>query len=171
VAYVDLATIQATDPGDILTAAWCDQARDNEEFLIDPPACSVYNSTSVSVADATGVELSADTEAFDNDSLHSTSSNQTRITFQTAGRYTMKATVDFAPDVDGSRRLDFIYNGSTVVKCMNIASGSAISNATITGVRDFVVVAGDYAEVRVTHTAGAALNVQLLEFAATFITR
>lgn len=170
-AYVDIATIQTYNPGDILTAAALDQIRDNEEFLIDPPACSVYGTASVSVPDATGTELAANAEAFDNDSMHSTSGSTTRITFQTAGRYEVKGTVEFAADPDGSRRVDFIYNGATVVECMNVASGSAISAVILSGSRDFIVSAGDYAELRVTHTAGAALNVHLREFAATFITR
>ena len=170
-AYVDVAIIQATDPGDILTAAWCDQVRDNEEFLIDPPACSVYNSTAQTVATATASTLLADTERYDNDSMHSTVSQTSRITATTAGRYLLFFTIECDPDADGSRRVDMRYNGVDDYICFNIPASSGVSTVVVSGTRSVVLAAGDYMEMRVQHTAGNDLDVQLQEFGLTFLTR
>lgn len=171
-AYADLATIQDTDPGDILTAAWCDQVRDNEEFLIDPPACSVFASAGQVVNDATVTTLTANSETFDNDSMHSTSSNTSRITAQTAGRYDVDCRVNFQADItDGRRVIRFLKNGVDVVTAAsqrNVIDGNSI---TISGSMKAVLAAGEYIEVQVFHNAGNNLSVTLEEFAATFITR
>jgi hypothetical protein len=171
VAYADLATVQTTDPGDVLTAAWCDQVRDNEEFLIDPPACSVFASGAQSVADDTGTDLTANSENFDNDSMHSTSSDTARITIQTPGRYLVFGQVVFAADADGRRALLFRVNNTTDYNVQAVLSVGAINSMAISGVRALTLAAGDYVTCRVVHTAGGSLNVTLNEFASFFMTR
>lgn len=170
-AYADLSTIQATDPGDPLTAAWCDQARDNGEFFVDPPACSVFGSSAQSVPDSSPTPLTANSESFDNDSMHSTVTNTSRLTMQTAGRYLCVATATFAADVDGFRRLTFRVDGTTSHTAVTAPVSSGSVNAGITGVRALVLNAGQYVEVLATHSAGAALDVTLVEFFAMFLTR
>lgn len=62
--------------GQPLPAAVVQQIRDNEEFLISPPVCSVFNSTVISVANAGGgTVMTHDSEKYDSDAMHSTSSN------------------------------------------------------------------------------------------------
>src|SRR5678815_101030 len=97
-AYADPLTIQTLNVNDILTAAVMMCFRNNGEFLIDPPAFSVFNSTAQSVADATATALTADSESFDNAAWHSTGSNTSRATCTTAGRYLPFATVQYAAD-------------------------------------------------------------------------
>ena len=48
--YAALSTIQTIATGQVFTAATLQQANDNDEFLVDPPACSVYLSTTQTVA-------------------------------------------------------------------------------------------------------------------------
>lgn len=170
-AYSDLNTIHNPTAGQVPPASWGDQIRDNFEFLIDPPACSVYHSTTASVSDATTTSLNANSEYFDNDSMHSTSTNTSRITIQTAGRYLFFATVQFAADTDGVRNVKFRINGSTEYECVQVPAVSAVNSIVLTATRAFVCSASDYVETRVYHTAGNALNVTLLEFGATWLTR
>lgn len=170
-AYADLLTVQTLNTGDILTAACLTQIRNNGEFLINPPACSVFKAASVSVANNTLTQLVADSEIFDNDSMHSTSVNTSRITAQTAGRYLAFATVFFDVDADGIRNVKFRVNGTTTYECMQVPAVSATQGCIITGVRAIPMVAGDYFEVLVLHTAGAGLSTLLLEAGATFMTR
>ena len=40
--YVDPQTIDNPTAGNPIPAAWADQVRNNLEFLIAPPTCSVY---------------------------------------------------------------------------------------------------------------------------------
>ena len=172
-AYADLVTIQATDPGSVLTAAWCDQARDNDEFLIDPPACSVSHSTTQSLTNNTSTSLSADTETFDNDAMHSTVTNNNRITIQTPGRYLLIVTMSFANGTLGSRAAAFRVNGTTAYPGQFLATTPSPNTHTLemNAARTLVLAAGDYVEARAYQDNGGALNVQLLEFAATYLTR
>ena len=170
-AYADLATIQTIATGEVFTAATLQQARDNEEFLIDPPACSVSASTAQSVNNNTLTALTADTETFDNDSMHSTATNTDRITIQTAGRYLLAATIQFAADTDGDRNFDFQVNGTTAYGMMRVDAVTTGNTTVLSGLRPIVFEEADYVKCRVIHLAGAALNVQLLDFSAYFMTR
>ncbi len=168
--YVDINTIQTYNAGDILTAAALQQIRDNGEFFVDPPACSVYNSTTQSVLNATPTPLTADSEFFDNDSMHSTSTSQARITIQTAGRYDFRAYVRFASNPTGHRIVRFNKNGATAYTAA-AWDASATINTVIPAVFSLVCSVGDYVYVEVQHSAGAALNVTLDQFSALFLTR
>lgn len=173
--YVDTQTIDNPTAGQPIPAAWADQVRNNLEFLIDPPAASVYNSADQTVADNTPTDLTADSEFFDNDSIHSTSTNTARLTIVTAGRYLFFSTVRFTADVDGIRNVKFRHVTPAAVttdyECQQIPSGSAVSNTIITATRTIVCAAGDYVMTRVNHTAGANNDVRLFEFGCTFLTR
>jgi hypothetical protein len=146
--------------------------RDNFEFLIDPPACSAFNNTTQSVADATTTTLTANSENFDNDAMHSTVTNTARLTVQTPGRYEFTCRVNFQADItDGRRELILRKNGTTSVivnATRAIVDGTSM---TISGFLKDTMIAGDYYECRVSHTAGNALNVTLQEFTALFMTR
>ena len=170
-AYADLNTIQTFNAGDILTAAAMQQNRDNHEFFIDPPACSVFNSTTQNVATSTEGTLTANSESFDNDSMHSTASSTEDITAQTAGRYLAFTTVNFAADADGSRRLFFRQNGATAFECFNIPAGSSVSTVRITGIRAITLADGDTVSTHIIHTAGNSLAITLEEFGLLFLTR
>ena len=53
--YTDPQTIHNPATGTVAPATWGDILRENSEFLIDPPACSVTHSTTQSIATATTV--------------------------------------------------------------------------------------------------------------------
>ena len=169
-AYVDIATLMSIVPGEPLPAAVMQQIRDNQEFLIDPPACSVFNSTAQSVSHDTPSVLAANSELFDNDSMHSTSVSNSRITIQTPGRYQLMSVIEFAADADGYRAAWFRVDGSTNVWGMRVGTGTSTVTRLVT-IRQVVLTAGQYVEAMVSHTAGNALDVSLLEFAALFLTR
>ncbi len=170
-SYVDLATIQTTDPGDILTAAWCDQTRDNQEFFIDPPACAVYNSTTQALSSSTQTALNANSETFDNDSMHSTSTNTSRITIQTAGRYLLSGTILFQAHASGARSVGFYVNGATSLIATSSLSIGGSLDFGLSGVRVAVLDVGDYVQCRGWQNSGGNLNATLQEFSAFFMTR
>lgn len=172
--YVDLTTVQATDPGDPLTAAWCDTVHENFEFLDDQPSASVASSISQSVTTSTNTVLSATTENYDNDAMHSTVTNPSRITVQTPGRYTCFATVEYIAGA-GRRLTDFLVDGATVLlgdsRIASQAAGSTGTADRISITRTRALVAGQYVEVRVNQNSGGNLNTQLIEFAVQRHTR
>lgn len=169
--YVDLNTVHNPATGTVAPALWGDQIRDNFEFLIDSPACSVFNSGAQSVASSTNTILTADSEREDNDSMHSTVTNTSRITVQTAGRYLFIANVQFQDNTGTRVVTDFLQNGATIV-------GGDVSVAVGGGTDDrksicrlWRMAATDYMEVRVNQNSGVNRNVTLHEFSAVFITR
>jgi len=168
--YTDLNTVHNPATGTVAPATWGDQIRTNQEFFIDPPACSVSHNTTVNATSGTILTLSANTEAFDNDSMHSTVTNNSRITATTAGRYLWTVLVEFQADSNGYRQIFLRKNGSTDVPGIRqqpIASVASAFNLTQT----VVMAASDYLEVRVLQTSGSTLTVQLYEFAGLYLTR
>lgn len=170
-AYADLLTVQTLNTGDILTAACMTQVRNNGEFFIDPPAASVFNSAVQSISNNTTTALTANSENFDNASMHSTSVNTARITITTAGRYLFLATVLFANSATGYRRVSFRVDGATAYGGISGLVDAANVGARITAGRSLVLTAGQYVEVTCLQTSGGALDATLEEFVAIFMTR
>lgn len=171
-SYVDLNTIHNPATGTVAPAAWGDQIRENFEFLVDPPVCSVFHSTTQSVATGgTGTIMSANSENFDNDAMHSTVSNTSRITAQTAGRYLLTANADFASNTTGTRQIQFRLNGSTFFATVriNAITGGFLSIVQTTAT--VVLAVGDYVETNLFQNSGGSLNSTLREFAALYLTR
>jgi hypothetical protein len=169
VPYVDLNTIHNPATGTVAPAAWGDQVRDDLEFLIDPPVVSAFHSTTQSLTSGSAFVLQANSENFDNDAMHSTVTNNSRITATTAGRYFFSARVSFAANVTGIREVRFGKN-STFTTALNINAAGA-GATIITTFTTFVMAAGDFCEVAAQQTSGGALATQLLEFTAIFLTR
>lgn len=96
--------------GEVITSGnWnADIVENVKWFATDKPMVRAYMaSNSASIASATITALAMDSERFDNSSLHSTSSNTSRITFATAGRYLIGASVDATPAHSSST---YMYN-------------------------------------------------------------
>jgi hypothetical protein len=176
VAYVDPQTVHNPTTGTVIPASWGDTVRDCLEFLIDPPSCSVSASGAQSVGTGADTALTADTEQYDNDSMHSTSSNTSRITITTAGRYLFTANVSYASSASTRvlTRFKHTLAGGATSTTYACDSRAAIGGATpdqVSITRSFVMAAGDWMEVLVNQDSGGNLNVTLQEFVALFVTR
>jgi hypothetical protein len=172
VPYVDLNTIHNPATGTVAPATWGDQIRDNCEFLVDVPACSVFSTTNPSITHDTPTILAANSENYDNDAMHSTVTNNSRITCQTAGRYLLTAVLVYAANNSGNRGFNFVVNGTTTLN-MTLwpASSSGALTTNQSGCRSLVMAAGDYVEVEAYQSSGVGLIIQLREFVAVFLTR
>jgi hypothetical protein len=168
---VDLNTVHNPATGTVAPAAWGDQIRENQEFLIDPPGCSVFHSTTQSIATATVVVLNANSENFDNDAMHSTVTNNSRITIQTAGRYLITAAVQWDTNANNDRQVLLRKNGVVQSIAANTQVRAGVGNTGFTVVATTIAAAGDYIEAFCRQTSGGNLNVELLEFVALFLTR
>jgi hypothetical protein len=168
--YVPIESIHNPATGTVAPATWGDQIHSNLEFLIDPPGCSVFDSGTQSIADLTQTAMLADSENFDNDAMHSTVTNTSRITCQTAGRYLLTANVSFVANATGRREVRFRVNGSTIINGILYTShGTDIWRGSVC--RTVVLNATDYVECMVHQNSGAALTAALVEFYAGFLTR
>ena len=161
VPYDDPGAVSAGDP---LPAAYLNTARDNGTWFDEPPQCVVYDTTVTAVADATTVALSCTLEEYDNDTMHSTTVNPSRIKAVAAGRYTLLGTASFAANATGLRRIGIRINGTTEYVLQRVIAGSAITDIILSGVRTFTFAVDDYAELVVGQTSGGSLDVTPLSF-------
>jgi hypothetical protein len=168
--YVDPNTVHNPATGTVAPAAWGDTIRDDLEFLIDPPCCSVKASSAQSLTNGVTTALNAATENFDNNAMHSTVTNNSRITIQTAGRYLAIALVRYAANGNNSRTLSFFTNGTVN---HDLTNGLAANNGDTfwSGSKSFVFAVSDYIEVRATQYSGGNLDVALEDFTVMYLTR
>jgi hypothetical protein len=170
-AYAALTTLMSIAAGEVLTAAVVQQINDNGEAHEDPAACSIFDSTAQSLPDNTSTAMTSNEENFDNDSMHSTATNTSRITIQTAGRYLFWATLSFAANSTGHRVLRLLVNNTTTYDLQVLNSGTAATPIVLSGSKALVLAAADYVECIGAQNSGGALNVTFLDLTATRITR
>lgn len=129
--------------------------------VLNPPVpqAIVFNSAAISIT-TSGVRqfLTFDSETIDNGDLHSTAANTGRLTAPTAGLYLIGGSVEFAANATGQRELDIRLNGATFIVADR--ENAAAAGTTIMSVSRFYRLnAGEYAELGVVQSSGAALNV------------
>lgn len=170
--YVDLNTIHNPATGLAAPAAWGDQVRDNLEFLIDPPVCSAFHDTTQIVATSTFTTLNANSEQFDNDGMHSTVSNTSRLTAVTAGRFLIAITIAFQASTTGSRALAWRLNGAgSDFQRAAVPAATAGVETVLSTCFPLVLGVGDFIEARAWQNSGGNLNVTLVDLTAMFLTR
>jgi hypothetical protein len=158
-----MATVPSTltaAVGDRLEASdWNTYVRDAVAFFLDPPQCYVYNNANISVATSgTAQALTFNTEIYDTDAMHSTSSNTDRITIVTAGYYVLVGNVIWAANATGVRELAIQRNGTTVwaIRDTAVAAGEAHIQDIVTP--PLLASATDYFQLFARQTSGGALN-------------
>lgn len=173
--YVDTDVLHVPITGQIAPVVWGAQVRDNGEFLARRPACSVFNSVTQVMSGTNIVTLAADSESYDTDAMHSTVTNNSRITAQTTGRYLALASVEYSGSfatADFHRvRTDFLLDGTTghTVDNRRLIGSPAVSRVSI--VKTFDLMVGDFVEVRAVKVSSSDLSAQLLEFVLHLLTR
>jgi len=124
----------------------------------------VYNSGAQSVTTATWTALTADSELYDTDTIHSTVANTSRLTATTAGKYWIWASVQFAANATGDRAASFDLNGGGTYHGQQRVGAFASSNCEVTPGVELDLAANDYVECRCRHSRGVNLNVTLSSF-------
>lgn len=129
---------------------------------VAPKAASgarVYNSANISIAHNTSTLLTFNSERYDTDAYHSTSSNTGRLTAPADGVYLITAQVYFAANAAGYRQVSISVNG-TFIALEVIGAVTVASTATVvTLTTQYSMTAGQYAEAYVLQTSGGDLNV------------
>jgi hypothetical protein len=174
VPYVDPNTVSNPTTGAVITAAWGDVIRDDLEYLIDPPACSVSHSASVTKGTGTSLSaLAADTEAYDNATMHSTSVSNSQILIPYDGRYQVGVVLSWDANASGNRATAFQVNGGggSDDYLVDIRTGTSGNSTGVSGYRTLELTAGDIVEVAVWQNSGGNLDVDLVEFSVIFFTR
>lgn len=118
----------------------------------------MYNSGTQSISNATWTALKFDSEAYDTDGMHSTSTNTNRVTCVTAGKYLVWGYVTFDANATGNRYAAIKKNGTFYVIEMRPTFGSG---STTTLHVDLLInlEKGDYVELFARQESGGSLNV------------
>lgn len=163
-----MATIPGTTTatvGQVLTASfWNTEVRDMADFLLNRPMGAVNRSSNQSISDATDTAVQWNAEDFDlpsAEAAHDNSSNPSRYTVKTAGKFFVAASVQFAANATGGRDLWFSVNGANAYYKARLHTASASANSFVlaSGLLPVSLVVNDYIEVFVRQSSGGALNV------------
>lgn len=149
--------------GEIATAANLNtHVRDNMSWcLTDAPAASVYNNANLT-HNSTGnwFTVTANSEYFDNASLHSTSSNTSRLTVPSGGggKYLMGSSISMAANATGIRSIRILSGGVLLLTQVNQPGSSAVAFdvpiVTLAGLS-----AADYIETEAFQSSGGNLTI------------
>lgn len=140
--------------GRITAAGFGTQVDNAVAAFASPPRCSVYNTGTQAVGTG-GTILTWDSEEYDTDGMHSTSSNTSRLTCVTAGTYTLTAVFSVVNTASSAQSTTFrfikngaaSYSGGTVVAQGYLENLSVASTETFVLAKDVVLAAADYIEV------------------------
>lgn len=121
----------------------------------------VSTSGTISIANNTVSIISWNSENFDTDAFHSTSSNTSRITIPSGkdGKYQIIAQLQYAGNATGQRQVRLTKNGTFTNA--TIASIVGTPDQAFQIVEIFDLVATDYIEVAAFQNSGGALNIDV----------
>ena len=111
---------------------WDDYIKTNINNHRVPPACKAVRTTSQTITNATATAIQFDAaDAFDTDTMHDVSTNNTRITPGTLGIYLVTANIYWASSAGGNYRVAAIgINGTEVQSTNGNATGDVRVNVT-----------------------------------------
>lgn len=139
------------------------------DFLMNPPRVNAVYATNgipALVDGATQVVVPLATEAWDTDGMHSTTTNPSRITFNTPGLYQITFFARFLSNSAGTRSINLRLNsgglpaaGSTLNTWVFTATNGSSSSFSRTV--DYLATVGDHIEMWVSANTGNASTVTL----------
>lgn len=145
----------------ITAAIWNQDVVANAEFLARPPSASVSRSTEQSIANAAWRAISFNTEAWDTDSMWSSTAGA-RIDINTSGKYHVIAHAAFAASAAGAARaLGISVGGSTTAPPTHGHANATPNTATlgITHSRMLSLTSTQFIRIMVYQDSGGALNI------------
>ena len=118
----------------------------------------VYNSGAETITTSTNTQLSFDSERYDTDTIHSTSTGtNSRLTATTAGKYLIVGCVQWEANGTGTRIVSIYLNGATFIGRVRVDPGNVVIVQEVVTIYD--LAATDYVELNVYQVSGGDLNV------------
>lgn len=118
-------------------------------------SCKVTKSSNQSISTNTDTIITWDQEKYDTDNMHDNSTNNSRITIKTAGKYSLITQSEWANQDSGIRELTILKNGTTIIaRILHTADDQAQRTLGWQG----ELAVNDYVELRVRHAAPGNLN-------------
>lgn len=127
--------------------------------------CRANNSGAISVSNASWTLITFDSERFDVDGMHNTSSNTGRFVAQRTGRYWFGCCIRWASDSSGYRglqaRLNSAGSGSGGTELAQVSQPPVNGTYTQQSLTSYyTLTAGDYVEFFGFQSSGGALNIE-----------
>jgi hypothetical protein len=154
-----IPTIPTEVPGNFWTSAlWNTVVAGGFNYLFAPVRFKAYSSTSQAINSGTSsTVLTLDTEIVDSDGGHSTVTNTSRYTCQTAGLYYVSGSVCFnATNANGTRTLNIFVNGAGQVGAGIQAAPSPANGASVFSATLVQLAVGDYVELACWQNSGTS---------------
>ena len=141
--------------------AWATPAVSTPTFV----GASIYNSASFSIVNNTATRITCNSEFFDTDSFHDTSTNTARLTIPAgkAGKYLINMGVAFDANGTGYRSVAVYKNGASFVELFSM-TGSSGGNQTPKGSVVVSLAVADYVELFAQQTSGTTLTMYAREY-------
>lgn len=152
--------------GETVTAAQLNaHIRDNLDFLHSKDHASAYQSTNQALTTSTYEAITFDSEHFDSNTMHSTSTATSRVKCNSDGLYLVVFKVQFETNTTGVRRIQLRENAaasSTGGTARGIWNGPGLTSedTVIAGTRLLRLNDTDYVELFAWQSSGGNLDVE-----------
>ncbi|MHB9861987.1 hypothetical protein [Streptomyces sp. YIM S03343] len=157
--------IASESPGSFLTGAlWNANVKAMGDWLMGSAGNGVprfrgYQATAQAIVNNTWTSATIDTEEYDSDNGHSTTTNSSRYTVQVPGTYAVFGSLGLVGNATGNRGVRITVNGVAIHgSFVKTATPDATGSAGLVTAGSAVCAVGDYIEVQVHQNSGAALN-------------
>jgi hypothetical protein len=121
------------------------------------PSCRVYHNTTQSTATGGSTTLAFNSERFDTDTMHDVSTNNSRLTAKTAGKYLIIGSVAWADNATGIRGIAIVKGGGSQIAYTMHAAPATFCFQTVSTIIDMAI--NEYVELSAYQTSGGALNI------------
>ncbi|MFJ2630825.1 hypothetical protein ACIO6U_02525 [Streptomyces sp. NPDC087422] len=129
------------------------------DFLTNPPRYKGYaTSAQALLSGTTLVPITLDTDDYDTDGGHSTTTNTSRYVCRVAGTYTITGCLGFNSSATGNRGAGITINGTSARGSITQQGGIASNSWCAIVTCDAVLAIGDYVELVGWQTSGGSLN-------------
>lgn len=157
--------------GDVYTASAHNVIVTDVNNLIVPPACRVTRTTALSIANASFVALNFDSTTYDTDSF--VGATKTYVTVNTAGIYSVTATLGYGavaagiraiilvrnPTLSGSGDTTTISSGTRIGATFLTNVGAAGNQTTLSVAATYAFTAADTLSLGIYQTSGGSLGI------------
>lgn len=122
------------------------------------PAARVYRTLPQTIPNTTATVIAFGPERYDNDGIHDSAANTSRLTAPVSGIYQITGQIAWAANATGVRQLKVTLNGATDIAVITASiTADAAHRQQITTL--YKLEFGDYVELAVYQSSGGNLNV------------
>lgn len=135
------------------------------QTFIEAPGARVRNSSTISTNNSSWTLATFNTQVYDNEDIHSTSSNTSRLTCVTPGKYSISGNLSFTANTTGVRFAQILLNGtSSIAENGGDASSAFDDRRNVNTIYD--LIRGDYVELRGFQSSGGSLTMSVIGVAS-----